>query len=274
MIQPMLACKYTPHRVTFPCFIQPKLNGVRGIYDPRCTPHFQSRYGERWSQSIVQHALSPLTKLGNVFLDGEFYRHGMSLQEINSRIAVVRTSPHKEGALIPFNVFDIIARVSFRDRWKLMHTWLREKFEDVESVNIVETREVFTPQEADYWYNQWKNVQGFEGLMYRDADAVYGLSSQCGNKENRWWHLQKRKEMLDMECEVLGLNEMVDKDGERKDTLGSFTFETSEGIKFTAGSGLTMQQRHEYWHRNEEMIGTRCRVLYETLSDGGVPHRP
>jgi ATP-dependent DNA ligase len=274
MIRPMLAHKYDPSRITYPCFVQPKLNGIRGVYDPRPSPHFQSRYGERWSQSVVQHSLSPLTRLGNVFLDGEFYRHGMSLQEINSRIAVTRCAPHKESALISFHVFDVITRKPFRERALLLNR-LSQEYAGCEGVAIVETREVFTSQEADFWYNQWKNLQGFEGIMYRLADATYGLESQCGNKENRWWCIQKRKERVDMDATIIGVEEMLDSETkEPKGTLGSFWFRADNEVVFSAGSGLTMVQRAKYWSDPDAVIGKRARIEYEMLSDGGKPLKP
>ena len=273
MIKPMLAFHYNPSRITFPCFVQPKLNGVRGIYDPR-SPHFQSRQGERWTNAVVNHALSALTKLGNVFLDGEFYRHGFSLQEINSRISVVRSGVHAESTLIQFHVFDVIVRVPFRKRAEIMR-WMGQSLEGNEYVQFVETHEIFTPIEAEHWYNQWKNIHGFEGMMYRDAEAHYGLESQCGNKENRWWCLQKRKECLDMDATITDLIAMVDsKTKGDKDTLGAFELRADNGALFTAGSGLTMQQRYDYWHNPERVMGKRVHIEYEMLSDTGIPLKP
>jgi len=273
MIKPMLAFHYNPSHVSYPCFVQPKLNGVRGIYDPR-SPHFQSRNGERWSKSVVNHALSSLTKLGNVFLDGEFYRHGMSLQEINSRISVVRSSPHAESSLISFHVFDIITRLPFWKRAELLKSF-SQRLEGDEYVNFVETREVASVNEAEYWYNQWKHSQGYEGMMYRASDADYGLESQCRNKENRWRYLQKRKECLDMDVTVVGLLAMIDNNTQReKDTLGAFELMTDTGITFAAGSGLTNMQRSQYWQTPELLMGRRIHIEYEMLSDTGVPLKP
>lgn len=275
----MLAHKYVPNKVTFPCFVQPKLNGVRGLFiqtDPNKVDgrHFQSRYGEIWNTPVVLHAFMSLTRQ-RFNLDGEFYRHGMSLQNINSRIGVVRNQPHDESHLIDFNIFDVMVDSPFWKRALILQK-LAEMFEDATGVKVVKTCEVTSESEADYLYNQWKNLDGYEGMMYRDANATYGFSHRCGNKDNRWNYLLKRKEMLDDDAYIVGFNEMIDgTTGLGKGTLGSFNLMSRWGTTFSAGSGLTHQQREEYWRIGEErMKGTSVHFRYEMLSDAKVPLKP
>lgn len=272
MIYPMLAHKYAPKKVTYPCFVQPKLNGVRGIFLPQ--GQFQSRGGETWNTPVVQHALSSLTAL-KFFLDGEFYKHGMSLQNINSRIGVKNNNAHAESHLIQFCIFDVMVDAPFWRRALILNT-LKKRLSESTSVRIVKTREVVSETEADYFYNQWKNHEGFEGMMYRDANAVYGFKSRCGNQENRWNCLLKRKEMVDMEATIVGFNEMIcGTTGEPKGTLGSFDLQTPLGVTFSAGSGLTNELRDKFWAIGPDaMYGVKVRVNYEMLSDGGTPLKP
>jgi ATP-dependent DNA ligase len=274
MIKPMLAFPWRLERLSFPCFIQPKLNGVRGVYSPK--QHMQSRYGEVWNSAVVEHVVDDLRKVQQygLHMDGEFYKHGMSLQQINSRIAVVRGTPHPEGKEIRYYVFDVLMDEPFYRRALVLNK-LRKDLEGCEHVRIVKTVEIASQAEADFYYNQWKNLEGFEGIMYRLANAPYGFASRCGNKENRWWYLQKRKGTQDMDAIVVGMNEMIDsKTGMGKDTLGAFQLRAPNGALFTAGSGLTNEERDKYWKLGEDMNGTRVRVVFEMLSDGQVPLKP
>jgi len=277
MIKPMLAHKYKPAKVSYPCFVQPKLNGVRGVYvtaSTRDPAYFQSRYGEIWNEPTVAHSLSCLTRL-KFHLDGEFYRHGMSLQNINSRIGVVRNGAHVERDLISFHMFDVIVDVPFHKRHLIMCK-LMEDYIDELHVRMVPTVEVSSESEAEYFYNQWKNQQGYEGMMYRDADAPYGFAHRCGNKDNRWNYLLKRKEMLDIQATIIGFQEMIcGTTGDPKGTLGAFELRYSNGAEGTAGSGLTNEQRAAYWALGEEkMKGVQVRVNYEMLSDSNIPLKP
>jgi len=198
----------------------------------------------------------------------------MSLQNINSRIGVVRNAAHAESHLIKYYVFDVLMDEPFHRRLLVLNK-LAQQFEGHAGVGVVKTREVTSEIEADYWYNQWKNVEGFEGMMYRDANAPYGFASRCGNKDNRWNYLLKRKEMQDMNAAIVGVNQMVDQFGELKEGLaGAFVLRSPEGATFTAGSGLTNEQRRLYWSKREELLGVVVRIRYEMLSDGGVPLKP
>lgn len=267
----MLAHKFAPHKVVYPCFVQPKLNGVRGIYLPK--RHFQSRYGEIWSPSVVEHAFKALSGI-NFHLDGEFYKHGMSLQQINSRIGVIRNSPHVESKLIKFCIFDIILDEPFYRRVLALNK-LREMFKDNESVKVVKTFEITSESEADYYYKKFKHDEEFEGMMYRTAAAPYGFASRCGNQENRWNYLLKRKEMVDMYATIVALYPEIDsKTNEPKERLGAFELQNERGVYFRAGSGLTHQQRELYWKLGNQMIGVRVRIKYEMNSDSGIPLKP
>lgn len=271
MIKPMLAHKWDPKRITFPCHVQPKLNGVRGIYVPH--KHFQSRYGEVWSYDVIAHAFDVLNAF-DLHFDGEFYKHGMSLQQINSRIGVVRGEPHNESHKIKFHIFDVMVRAPFVQRAAYLAK-LAEQLAGNEFVEVVPTMQITSSIEADHWYNHWKNLEGYEGMMYRDSNAVYGFSDMCGNKDNRWHCLMKRKGVQDLYATVIGLNEMHEQSsGLPKGTLGSFQLRTESGHVFNAGSGLTDALRAKFWSLQDKLLGVRVRIVYEMLSDGGVPLKP
>jgi ATP-dependent DNA ligase len=171
-------------------------------------------------------------------------------------------------------VFDVMVDAPFYKRAAIMEK-LEKDFADFPQIQFVETQEVISEVEADYWYYHWKKLQGYEGMMYRDSNATYGFSANCGNKENRWNCLLKRKEMIDLVATITGFKQMKDVDGNLKDTLGAFELQTAEGASFSAGSGLTDEQRAKYWRVGEErMLGIKCRILYEMKSDGGVPLKP
>ena len=271
----MLAHKWKENKLTFPCFIQPKLNGVRGVYHPK-VHKFVSRYGEIWKDEIVQHVLDELEifRSFGIHFDGEFYSHGMSLQNINSRIAVVRGTPHAERDSISFYIFDVVLDEPFYRRHSAMLK-LQHMAANLKHVKFVKTLEITGPSEADYYYNLWHNKEGFEGLMYRIATAPYGFTQRCGNKENRWHYLMKRKGIQDTYATVVGFNQMLDGDGNPKDTLGSFQLMLETGVTFNAGSGLTADDRAKYWRLGKHMLsGTKVRINFEMLSDSGVPLKP
>ena len=266
-MKPMLAMKTRPDKVEWPLYVQPKLNGVRALFIGEDS--LQSRDEHIWEPEVVRHLLVHLNNVaGEFILDGELYFHGMSLQQINSRIAVNRAAPHAESGLIEYHVFDVAAHVAFADRVELLEE-LRIRFEGT-VVKLVETYLCTTEHQADRAFELCKK-QGYEGIMYRLPNAPYGFAENCGNKQNRWWCLQKRKDWLDVDCEIVSFEEGK---GRLQGMLGAFTLVTPQGVAFSAGGGLTDEQRRSYWAAKETMLGGLVKVKYEMLSDGGVPLKP
>lgn len=266
-MKPMLAFKTKASKLTYPVFIQPKYNGVRALY-LRLHKNLQSRDEHLWEPSVVEHLLTQLTSLP-FDVDGELYKHGMSLQMINARIAVNRVQPHDKAAEVHYYIYDIPMIKPMWERAKAL-VKLAEHFKDNPVIKVAETHLVYSQLEADHYYANWK-AEGYEGLMYRTYDAPYGFSHNCGNKENRWWHLQKRKEFLDLEATIVGLNEGEDGFA---GMLGSFDCVTEDGVHFSAGSGLDMEQRQRYWQDPGRVLEAKVRINYEMFSDGGVPLKP
>lgn len=116
-------------------------------------------------------------------------------------------------------------------------------------------------------------MEGYEGMIYREAQAGYGFLRDCGNQENRWWRIMKRKFWEDMDATVIGCKEGL---GKFAGSLGAFICVGENGSRFTVGTGeaLTHEMRDQYWKRRDVMAGVTLKVKYEMLSDGGVPLKP
>jgi DNA ligase-1 len=266
-IKPMLAQKFNPLKATYPLFIQPKYNGIRALWRPdRST--FQSRDCHFWSPEILPHLFTELTRHKYPF-DGELYCHGMSLQQINSRVAVKRVAPHDDVRSIKYYIFDIPVMESMYRRAMALDK-LREIFSGCPHIVIAPTILINSHIECEYYYKMFRE-QEYEGAMLRDPNAVYGFEHHCGNKENRWKCLLKKKETQDIEATVVGC---VEGNGKYTGMLGAFELELENGVQFTAGSGLTDNQRMIYWERQSDLIGVQVKIEMEMLSDDGVPLKP
>ena len=271
-MKPMKAHKYKPGKMAFPCYVQPKLNGIRAIWVPG---KGLNTYEQKvWDPCVLPHIHEALEKIETP-LDGELYCHGLSLQQINARVAVNRVSPHTDVARVSFNVFDAPSPRPFQERSAFIEA-LSTSFDFC--ITVVQTVFVSTPVQADMAYRLFK-AQKYEGMIYRQLDAPYGYlrgqhpdeSLWCGNKENRWNYILKRKDWLDMICTI---KELKEGKGQFEGSLGSFIMETPDGKEVDAGSGLTIQQRTAFWECPQLVLGARVRINYEMLSDTGVPLKP
>ncbi len=225
--------------------------------------------GILWNPNVLPHIFNELKSI-TIPLDGELYCHGLSLQEINKRVAVKRVTPHADCSVVSYNVFDTPMPLPYHRRLGYL--------EDIRSASLENIRAVDTYYCSSSSFgdkcHSLNISDGYEGSIYRDHDAPYGFEHNCTNQENRWSCLLKRKDWLELDATIIGGEEEIDIHGNPKDTLGSFVLRTEDGKEFRAGSGLTAYQREYYWPRLQLLRGSIVNVKYEMLSDSGIPLKP
>lgn len=280
----MLARPWDPKLVSFPAHVQPKLNGLRMVFEFRSNKLW-SRDQHAWKENVLPEIYKNLRtpSTGEVFnylaaalaphpflgLDGEAYSHGMSLQQINSRASINRVEPHKEHYLIGFHVFDLISPAPFSQRADAMAML---GMVEIPHVHAVPTHYCGDEGTFNNLYELYYHKEKYEGLIWRKSQAPYGFAAQCTNVENRWNYLVKRKPRLDMNVQVLGWKEG---EGKQSDMLGAFHCKTNLGVPFWVGSGLDEASRRAIWELGlKHFIGRPIRIDYEMLSDDLVPLKP
>lgn len=270
LIRPMLAKVYRPDLYTPGMFVQPKLNGVRMMAHGQ---HLVSRgngleAGEAWSESTLTHIRNELQQLrSDIIWDGELYAHGLSLQQINSRVAVKRVSPHEHESQIQYCIFDYVSREPSFQRIAFLSRLSREI--STTHIQFVPTFLTRTSLEASQHYEKFKSM-GFEGMMYRSSHMPYAIPGEHKRQDNRVSWLLKRKDWLDLDATIVGIDEG---EGKLSGMMGSFRL--LYGAKeFHAGSGPTDAERQDYWRLGPRLMGCLCKVKYEMLSDEGVPLKP
>ncbi len=268
----MLAHRFADHQssITYPVYIQPKLNGVRMLYN---SDHCQSRDEFLYSPDVLKHIRDELRAIipTTWYLDGELYVHGWSLQQINSAVGVNRKAPSKVSHMVEYHIFDMVDSerqdLPFQARAEnigiISDRMILRGGQDV--IRIVPTS-LCNAAEAEHLYSYYRK-QNYEGTMYRSVLAPYGFVENCTNKENRWKCLLKRKEWMDEWCRVLGFNLT---EGEKGEQGFQMLCETEDGAQFTVGSGLTEVERELYVERPP----ARVKVKYECRSDNGTPLKP
>lgn len=266
----MLAKRYKSHIINFPCYTQPKLNGVRACW---LGSKLQSRsYGREegllWDERVLPHLFKALKEFPTCCFDGELYFHGWPLQRINSRARVTSVKPHEESHLLQYHIFDLISDEPYYHRLEKLQQ-LAKKWKP--PLYLVET--VFCHDEAfgDLCYRGWKEGD-FEGSIYRDLNAHYGFEHNCPNQENRWSYLLKRKERQDMEVECIGVEESSAFLAIKVPHIKSLVLKTEKGVVFNAGGGLSHDERIHFL--THPPIGCVVKISYDSLSEANKPLQP
>lgn len=256
---PMKAHNYNDYvdRVTYPCYLQPKLNGLRCLINENKEAISKSgepyKYPEDWNNYLN-------TLPDTLSLDGEVFagyqkQGGMSLQQINS-------AWKKHNANTPrlkYYIYDIpVADTPWAERLKILESLV---LSDDSKFVAVEGKWCDTPEEADKYYQECLE-QGAEGVVYRNAWGLYEFGY-------RSYSLIKRKPRQD--AEVLVVGSIKDKNG-----WGVLSCKLENGVKFECQMRVDSHETINYrlYENSLTLVWKFIKFEYEDLSDDGTPQKP
>ena len=250
------------HKLVFPCYIQPKLNGQRLMID---------KDGNAWSKQgeplqFPEH-WTGVVEAAKMFggLDGEVYaglesEGGLSLQKIISAFR----KKNEDTSKLKLWVYDLpLKNFTFASRSVFMDE-IAEKCE-ADEVMIVK------PFIVDNWEDAVKIAKsyvklGYEGAILRNFDGEYEFGK-------RSYDLQKLKFRLDAEAVVVSVTQ--DKNGDGVLLCQAVNGEQT-GVQFECLMRKDADPNINYRKYSNALllIGKAITYEYEELSDKGVPTKP
>lgn len=264
---PMLAHKWTDKQkhVKYPCFCQPKLNGVRNYTNSdHVVPTFNSRGGKVFNS--LKHIKSDVEVLAkgfpNIDFDGEFFTTRLSFEEIVSAVKN-EEDPPEFATLVEYHIYDLYDNIpsTFTDRFCNRIDELKKFISDnnLHSIKIVETVECWSKEDIDKLHYE-EYSQDFEGTMIRNSDGLY-------THRHRSNDLLKRKEFIDEEFEIVGGKSGVGT------SEGQAVLEctTLEGKRFSVRCKGTDEYRRWQLDNLDSLIGKMLTVKFQNYSSEGVP---
>jgi DNA ligase-1 len=270
---PMLAQRFTErkHHIKYPCLVQPKLDGVRSIATvTNDSVKFSSRKDKPYN--TVDHLTKDMLEIfkvsnGTVLLiDGEIYKHGLTLEEINRRVKKDRGEATDE---LNFWVFDIAnENIPDGNRQEMLDIYFNasdnksmEKF----SIKRVPTYTCNSEEEVKKYHDQFVQ-EGFEGVIVRNMNGKYIFDKRSND-------LQKYKEFLDDEFEIVGVTS--GKGREEGAIIFSCAVKNPKGVEtFEVRSRGSIEQRREMMKGADKYIGKLLTVRYFALTELNVPQFP
>lgn len=260
-INPMLAQSFAKHghKIMFPAYIQPKLDGHR------CIAIVSGGTVTLWSRTrkpivSMPHIISAIedAKLPDgTVLDGELYNHDYR-EKFEELTSLIRPEYAKDGhEVVQYHIYDFAhdtdAPFSYRAKDLL---WLAERVD--EPLVVVQTEIVPDEDDAMEWFNVFLS-QGFEGAIIRNIDGLY--------VNKRSYDLQKIKTMLDDEFEIVNI---VSGRGKLSD-MGIFVCKNKNGDIFDVKMVGSLEDLKIYLEKPEDYIGRKLTVQYQNLSTRGIP---
>jgi DNA ligase-1 len=276
-IFPMLANKYEPNSaskkrggIVFPCFVQPKLDGLRCVvYLQNGMPVYQSRTGGIFT--VLQH-LNPtvqsiFSRNPNLVLDGELYTTEIPFEELAGIIKKKTLSETDKQKIqcIQYHVYDlIIPNMSFRERLSILQQTIPCPTSTDKTSHIVPVATHLANSVAEFREKFGEYVeQGYEGIMLRNTEGQYQENYRSND-------LMKYKEFFEAEYPIVDFKEASGRD------VGTVIWEceTPEGRRFSVRPRGTVNRRRDWFCRGASFVGKQLTVIYQELSEMGVPRFP
>jgi DNA ligase-1 len=284
MFKPHLAID-AGDKIPFPCIVQPKIDGVRGLYLP----------GQRGftGRSLKPFANRHLTNLYShpalVGFDGELI---VGSNQVSPDLC--RTTTSLVNSIAPcldttWWLFDWITSETYYRGYNVRRTMLQDWLEKLEShaphitprLRLVPQERVRNRADLDLCLQAYLD-QGYEGLIIRDPDAAH-KSGRATQKEAAFMRI---KDFATEEATIIGMTEAEENQNEQttnelglstrsshkagkapKGMIGALTCSNAKWGIFTIGPGkLTLQEREYYFNNPQEILGG-C-ATYKYLKTG------
>jgi len=266
---PMLCQDYKKNsgRIEYPCYVQPKYDGIRAIY--RGDKLYTRNGKEIIACDHIKRELRGIVPEGYI-IDGEiYYKNSLESSEENFRKTVslakkrriTKEYEEESSRYIKYIIFDIIDKDEKTETYEERLSNLREVFDDVElkSLELIETRECKSERELkeDYYIEYRENE--YEGVIIRNKVGLY--------KENyRSYDIQKYKEFEEDEYKIVSYKEGIGKD---KGAITFICYNKEGDNTFAVRIKGPIERRREMYKNGEKYIGKELIVQYQGLSVNG-----
>lgn len=260
-VLPMLALDFKKrgHNIDYPCFVQPKLDGVRCVYTDE---KLYSRNSKEFTS--INHIVEELSKAVGMpgILDGEMYSTKMTFQNLVGLVKKKKlvAADQKTVLDIKYVIYDLVSKDDYAVRMEKLHKFFKEnKFKYIE---LIVTEEAKNEGQLQQFHDKYIE-KGFEGLMARNKLGSY-------EEKNRSKNLQKFKMFIDGEYEIIGITEG---DGIEVGCV-IYICKTLGGKEFKVRPHGSHEERKKLFKIGSKLIGKMLTVKYFELSPDLVPRFP
>jgi len=273
---PMLAHIYDPcntknkkNNIEFPCYVQPKLDGLRCImYLQDSEVVAQSRTGGYFV--TMEHICSQLKtlfiKTPGLILDGELYTNEIPFQQLAGLIKKKKINELTEEErtkinYIKYHVYDVVNDKPFVERYAYIYRTI-PKLNPNSNIEVVPTQLINSVDQFKELFSEYIG-DGYEGIMLRNINGKYV-------QNYRSYDLQKYKDFDEAEYTIVGFEEGKGRD---KGTV-IWICKNQEGLEFNARPMGTLAYRKECFDNAHLYMNKQLTVLYQGLSEYNIPRFP
>lgn len=237
----MRAKLYDEKRVEFPCYVSPKLDGIRCIFkNGKC--YFRS--GKQIEG--VDHIADYIRQLGafGLELDGELLIPNLSFEDSSGQIRSNNPTPDAK-----FFIFD--APHPSRTLYERLR-YITETTPDASIIPVLH-KVVDSHDEIMQEYSECR-ILGYEGLIIKDPGSKY--------LDSRSYAWMKLKNISSADLPVTGFFEGT---GKYEGSLGGIICDFN-GVSVKVGGGFSDKDRQLIWNNTDKFVGKTAEVLYQEVT--------
>jgi len=283
VVRPMLAntfsfdtynSKSRAFKISFPCYIQKKYDGIRCIsYLKDDKIILESRKGIEFQNfGILKDQLYNLfQKLPkNFYLDGELYTDKLDFEVISGLIRLHEKKIAQEDSdlinQIEYHIYDFVdldnENMIYKDRYDFLINFLSSNITNKSLYKNVDTIIVEKLDDIKKYHDNFVK-DGYEGIMIRDMNGVYEI-----NKRSKY--LQKFKEFMEEEFKIIGFREGS------CDEKGCVIWKciNKDNEEFFVRPKGTFESRKKLFDNGDKYIGKLLTVIFQEYGAEGIPRFP
>ena len=258
---PMKVKKYQDQKdnINFPCWMSPKLDGVNGEFRVEGSKlKLYSRGGDEYPplDHLSEEIITVMDALQTNTLNGEIYKHGMHLQDINSAVK----KANENTPSLEFHVFEIPDNnETYVEKLALLNSIDNSA---LEQVKIIRAHKAESHDDIKEYFDKCR-AQGYEGTIIRNEDCVYQYNVRSSQ-------VFKYKEALDAEYKIVGFK--LDKKGHP--VFKCITSKEDGEHTFNVKPKGTDAEREHIAENADSWVGQWLKIEFENYSKDKKPLKP
>lgn len=252
LVLPMLAkdFKKEESKVRYPCFVQPKIDGMRCLKEG-------SKMISRKNKPIetMNHIAQELQDVP-ISLDGELYAD----ESFQRNMELIKKYRPGESEEVKYHVYDLVdTELSFGQRYEKLKELIHNH--QPHNIVLVPTFEINSKEELLKYHKKFL-AEGYEGTMVRLNSGGYDVNKRSSN-------LLKYKDFQDLVCTIVDVEP-----SEKRPDQGVFICALKDGRTFGCGMKFSHAERAEMLQNKSEYIGQVAEIRFFEYTDDGLPRFP
>lgn len=260
LLLPMLAHTFDPeknknvNKVIFPCYIQPKKDGIRCVFNP-AENVMHTRTGK-----IINNVNNILNQLKSskttLILDGELINEDIPFEKFAGLMNKKKLLKEDLVLLnnVKFYIFDcVMVNVDFENRLHTIQSYFSNN--TFQNIHLLETFKINQLNEI-YKYHDKFITENNEGTIIRNTSGLYEINF-------RSYNLLKYKNFIDDEFEIVNFQQGTG----IEDGCVIWVCKTKQGLIFDVRPKGTFEERKLLYKNANKYIGKMLTVRYQELFD-------